>query len=507
MTAPAAYEQLRARMAELSDLHALGALMFWDQSTMMPAGGVGARAHQAATLERVCHAKLTDPEVGRLLDAAEPWAAGQDPDSDEARLVAVVRRDFEKAVRVPDDLAADMARAAALGEQAWQEARAANDFGRFRDALAEHIELRRRYVACFDGYAHPYDVLLDDFERDLTLAEIRPLFEQLRESLVPLVAEAARATAADPTIAAVLQGDFPQPEQELALREVMAIMGFDATAWRLDRSAHPFAQALSIEDVRITTKFDSRDLAVSFYSTLHEFGHGLYEAGVSPELARTPLGELTSLGLHESQSRLWENIVGRSREYCAWVLPHLRQHFPVQLGAVDAEALHRGVNAVQPSLIRIYADETTYNLHIILRMELEVALLEGTLGVDELPNAWNEAMHRLLGVEVTSDADGVLQDIHWGAGLIGYFPTYTIGNVMSAQIWDALRRDLPSVDDEIARGEFAPLRGWLREHVHRHGRRYAPRELLRRVTGEDLRVEPYLRYLGAKLGGAGFIDA
>jgi carboxypeptidase Taq len=264
---------------------------------------------------------------------------------------------------------------------------------------------------------------------------------------------------------------------------------------------------MSTADVRITTTFNSRDLSVALYSTLHEFGHGLYESGVAPELERTPLAELTSLGIHESQSRLWENVVGRSLEYCGWVLPRLQHHFPTPLGEVDAMALYRGVNAVKPSLIRIFADETTYNLHIILRTELEVALLDGTLAVDDLPRAWNEGMHRLLGVEVTDDADGVLQDIHWGAGMIGYFPTYTLGTVMSAQIWQRIGADLPDVQEQIAQGEFAPLREWLREHVHRHGRRYAPRELLRRVTGEGLRVEPFLDYLRAKLVRAGFLDA
>jgi carboxypeptidase Taq len=367
--------------------------------------------------------------------------------------------------------------------------------------------MRHRYVQCFEGYAHPYDVLLDDFERDLTLAEVRPLFAELQDALVPLVAEAAQVTAADPSIGRVLIGDFPESPQEAAVREIALAVGFDPASWRLDRSPHPFAQSLSTEDVRITTKFDTHDFAMSLYSTLHELGHGLYEAGIGKELARTPLGAVTSLGLHESQSRLWENIVGRSQEFCGWALPRLQHHFPVELAGVDAFALHRSVNAVEPSLIRISADETTYNLHIILRTELEVALLEGSLPVDDLPQAWNDGMRRLLGVEVPDDAHGVLQDIHWGAGLIGYFPTYTIGNLMSAQIWHRLRADLPEVDEAIARGDFAPVREWLRENVHRHGRRYAPRDLLRRITGEELQVQPLISYLRTKLAGANFIAA
>ena len=488
-------------MAELADLAAISGLLAWDRSTMMPAGGLDARGHQAATLEGIAHARMTDPEVGRLLDALEPWADGLDPDSDEARVVAVVRRDFEKARRVPETLAAEMARAESTGEGAWMRARESGRFSDLRDALSLHLELRHRYAACFDDYAHPYDVLLDDYEHGLRLDELRPLLAGLREGLVPLVAAAASdRDAAD----GALRGSFRADRQRRVLVETVRAMGFDEQAWRLDTSEHPFASSQSTRDIRITTHYDETDLGVALYSVLHEFGHGLYEAQVAPHHSRTPLAGGVSLGVHESQSRLWENMVGRSRPFCGWLLPRLQSGFP-ELGGLDAGELYRSVNAVRPSLIRIYADEATYNLHILLRTELEAGLMEGGLAVDDLPEAWNEGMHRLLGVDVPDDAHGVLQDIHWGVGLFGYFPTYTLGNLVAAQLWERARSELGDVDGLLARGEFEPLRRWLQDNVHSHGRKYPPRELLQRVTGETLRAEPLLAYLRDKLVDAGSV--
>jgi carboxypeptidase Taq len=503
MSARAELTALRTRMAELSDLQALGALMFWDQNTMMPPGGAAPRAEMAATLQRVLHARETDPELGRLLDALEPWAAGENPEADDVRLVHWARRDYEKSVRVPADLAADITHAKALGLQAWQEALAADDFGRFQGAFERQLELRHRYVECFEGFAHPYDVLLDDFEPGLTTAELRPLLAELREALVPLVA--ATGDADQPRNDGVFSGRSSVESQRAAVLEMLEAIGYDPDSWRLDPSLHPFAQSLATTDIRLTTKYDEHDFGVALYSVLHEFGHGLYEASVDPGLARTTLAEPVSLGVHESQSRLWENVIGRSRPFCAWVLPLLRRHFPGSYDDIDATALYRAVNTVQPSLIRIEADETTYNLHIILRFELELALMDGSLAVRDLPAAWNEATDRLLGLPVPSDAEGVLQDTHWGGGLIGYFPTYTIGNLMAAQLWERIEAELEDVGDLIERGDVAPLREWLRVNVHHHGRKLYPRELLRRVTGEELRVDPFLGYLRAKLEDAGLL--
>jgi carboxypeptidase Taq len=502
--APRELAVLGERMAELADLGGVFGLLFWDQNTMMPSTGAEARGDQLATLTKVVHERMTDPEVGRLLDALEPWAAEQDPEGREARTIRWVRRDFEKSVRVPADLAAEMSRAQATGQAAWEEARAADDFAPFRDSLARHVELRHRYVACFEAAEHPYDVLLDDFEPGLTTAELRPLFAELRDALVPLVT--AASGPAGPRHEGVFAGPYSVEDQRAAVTEIARAVGFDPRSWRLDASPHPFAQALAPTDVRLTTMYDTDDFGVTLYSVLHEFGHGLYEAGVDPALNRTTLGQPVSLGVHESQSRLWENCVGRSRPFTRWLHPRLDALLPGGFTQVDADGLYRALNTVQPSLIRIDADETTYNLHIILRFELELALIEGSLAVDDLPDAWNDATARLLGLEVPGPAKGVLQDIHWSSGLMGYFPTYTIGNLMSAQLWERLREDLPDLDERLEEGDFAPLREWLREHVHRHGRTFEPRELLRRITGQELQVAPLVSYLEDKLQDAGVLS-
>jgi len=542
--APPELAALHERAAILADLSHIHSLLFWDQNTMMPPDGAPARGDQAATLEAVSHERLTDPELGRLLDALEPWAAEQDPDADDVRLLHELRRDFEKAVRVPTSLAAEISRAAALGQAAWQEARAAADFSRFRDAFERQIELRHRYVDCFTGFDHRYDVLLDDFEPRMTTATLRPLFSELCEGLVPLVAEAA--TDAPVPEGGPFGGPHEVEHQRLAIMSVLEGVGFDPDGWRLDVAPHPFAQRIAPGDVRITTRYDLHDFAVAFFGALHEFGHGLYEAQIPPRLGRSLLGSPVSLGVHESQSRLWENLVGRSRPFCAWVAPRLAELLPGLDGA-NAEALYRRVNAVHRNLIRVEADETTYNLHIVLRFELELALIEGTLSVDDLPHAWNDGMHELLGLDVPDDAQGVLQDVHWGAGMVGYFPTYSLGNLMAAQLWEALAEDvpddargvlqdvhwgagmvgyfptytlgnlmaaqlwetltedIPDVDETIGRGDFAPLREWLGEHIHAQGRRLPPAELLQRVTGRELAVVPFLRYLRGKLAGVGVL--
>ena len=493
--APPELAALHERAAILADLGHIHSLLFWDQNTMMPPDGAAARGDQAATLEAVAHERLSDPELGRLLDALAPWTDGEDPDADDVRLVHELRRDFEKAVRVPTSLAAEASRAAALGQAAWQEARAAADFSRFRDALERQVELRQRYVDCFTGFEHRYDVLLDDFEPRMTTARLRLLFGELSEGLVPLVAAVAsdaRAPAGGP-----FGGPHEVEHQRRAVMDILEGLGFDPDGWRLDVAPHPFAQRIGPGDVRITTRYDLHDFSGALYGCLHEFGHGLYEAGISDRLARTPLGSPVSLGVHESQSRLWENLVGRGRPFCAWMLPRLREQLPA-MRDTTVDGLHRGVNAVHRSLIRVEADETTYNLHIVLRFELELALMEGSLAVADLPHTWNEGVHRLLGLDVPDDAAGVLQDVHWGAGLIGYFPTYTLGNLMAAQLWETIRAELPELDGQIEGGEFGPLRAWLRERVHVHGRKLPPPELLDRVTGQELAVQPFLSYLHAK---------
>jgi carboxypeptidase Taq len=506
--APAELRELRRRAGELADLSAVAGLMLWDQNVYMPPGGAQPRADQMEALERILHDRLTDPELGRLLDRLEPWAASADPDSDDARLVALIRRDQNKAVRVPTELAAELSGAAARAHQAWQAARHALDFERFRPSLEHILELTHRYVACFDGtgeFAHPYDVLLDDYEPGLTAVEVGEIFNRLTQELVPLVAAAAAASGELGPPGPMIPGRYPEPAQRALLDEVLGAVGFEREHWRLDPTIHPFARSLAHTDVRITTRWEPDDLAMAFYSCLHEFGHGLYEAQMDPRHYRTTLAEAAGLGVHESQSRLWENLVGRSRRFCEWVLPLMRTHLGGMFDSLDARELYRMVNRVQPSLIRIEADETTYNLHVALRFELELALLEGRLEVKDLPDAWADKTQRLLGLETPDLLHGVLQDIHWGQGMLGYFPTYTLGNLMAAQLWGALQTDLPELEADIAAGRFGPLREWLREHVHLHGRKLPSRELLRRATGEQLSAEPWLAYLEGKLLDAGLL--
>jgi carboxypeptidase Taq len=468
----------------------------------MPPAGHAARADQLGTIERLAHEALVDLEMARLLEALEPWADGEDPDSDDACLIRLVRRDHEKARQVPEWLAVAMARGAAEGYAAWLAACEHEDFGRFRDALARQVDLRREYAACFDDAAHPYDVLLDDFEPQMTLAEIQPLFAALTTALPPLIDRTATEDDADE----VLVGDFPLDAQRALLDEVLAAVGFEEGVWRLDAAPHPFALSPGPGDVRITTRYRPDDLGYSLYSGLHEFGHGLYDANHSAALRRGPLHNCASLGIHESQSRLWENVIGRGRPFSGWLLERLQRHLPGRYGDMDHTALYRGLNRVRRTLIRTEADETTYNLHVALRLELELALLDGSLEVDDLPAAWAEGMQRLIGIEVPDDRRGVLQDVHWAAGHFGYFPTYTLGNLIAAQLWEQLRADLPDAEEGLGRGDFAPVREWLRERVHQHGRKYTQRELLRRATGQELGVEPFLAYLEAKLGDAGVLS-
>lgn len=491
---------LRERFAELHHLGSAAAVLFWDQNVCMPPAGAPARADAIGALERVSHEKLTHPEVGRLLDSLESYAAGLDPESEPAHYLRRARRDHEKAVRVPGDLAAAMAREGALGENRWLRAREAEDFSLLRDSLERQIELRRRYAACFPEARHPYDVLLDDFEEGATVARLQPLFDDLQRGLAPLVRRG------EPPADEVWRGRFPVAAQRSLVHEVLFGMGMDAQRFRIDASAHPFAQSPGLGDHRVTTRYREDDLTWALHSALHEFGHALYEAQLDPALGPGPLRHAVSLGVHESQSRLWENQVGRSRAFCGWLLPMLRRHLE-GFERLGADELFRGLQGVRPSLVRTDADETTYNLHIVLRVDLETALVEGTLEVSELPAAWDAGMERLLGVVPDSPLRGVLQDIHWASGLFGYFPTYTLGNVMSAQLWECANEELPELEEHFERGEFAALREWLADKVHRHGRRYEPTELLRRATGRELDVGPLLAYLEARLVEAGAIPA
>ncbi len=487
-----ALHDLRSRLAEVSDVSRAAGVLGWDQRVTMPRLGTNARADQLATLDRIAHERFTDDAVGRLLDEAATVVESLPYDSDDASLVRVTRRDWEKARRVPAELEEEMTREASRGHQAWVEARASSDFASFLPYLERNIELKRRYVDCFEWSDSPYTPLLDDYEPGMVTSEVRDVFAVLRPALTELV------SAAPEVDASFLHGDFPPDAQRAFAERVLATLGFDDGSWRLDPTAHPFCTSFSNRDVRLTTRYRPDDLE-SLWSTLHEAGHGLYAHGIADSLLRSPLGGAPSLGLNESQSRTWENLVARSAPFWEhWYAP-LQETFP-GLGDVELETFVRAINRAEPGLIRVDADETTYSLHIILRFELEQEMLEGTVALRDLPDVWNARMKEFLGVDVPDDARGVLQDVHWSGGGVGYFPTYALGNVISLQIWDVVRRALPDLDAQLAEGNLLPLSDWLRDNLYSLGRKLTPKETLERLTGSpQIDPEPYLAYLRAKI--------
>jgi len=480
-------------MTDLIDLLAVARLLSWDQQTMMPPAGTRHRADQMALVGRLAHEQLADPEVGRLLDELAPRADALDPDSDDATLIGLVRREHEKAVRVPSSLRAEMARAAAEGRPAWVKAKAESDFGSFLPVLERTVELKLRYIDCFPPHDEPYDVLLDDYERETSTAEVRTLFERLKPPLVELISRLREREVDD----SFLHGDFSPERQRQLAYEIIDLFGHRPDSWRIDPTEHPFASGAGTDDVRITTNYHPDSLE-SLFSTMHEYGHGLYNHQLPARLERLPTGLSCSLGIHESQSRLWENLVGRSLPFWRFFYPRLQEAYPEQFGEIELERFYPAINRVQPSLIRIEADEVTYGMHVMLRFELEQDIVNGRVDLRELPQVWNQKMWDYLGVEVPDDAHGVLQDVHWSGGMIGYFSTYLLGTVMSVQIWEAAGRDLPDLEERVERGEFAALREWLGEHLHALGRKFAPQEALRQATGSTIAAEPYLAYLRAK---------
>jgi carboxypeptidase Taq len=492
---PTALEQVKDRLATLSDLGKAGSLLFWDERTKMPEAGAEARADQVATLARLGHELLTDDGLAELLDAAADEVSSAPAESDDVRMVRVARRDAAKARRVPADLRAEISRVGSLGEKAWVKARADSDFAAFLPHLERNVGLAREYVECFAPYEHPYDPLLDDYEPGMLTAELEPVFAALRDGLAPLL---QRLAAAEPPDDSCLYGSFPIADQAQLAHRVVAGLPIPPDERRLDETVHPFAIAIAPRDLRITTRYDDGYVGTALWSVLHEGGHAMYENGIPAELARSPLGHGLSLGFHESQSRMLENWVGRSRPYLEHLLPAIRETFPEAFVGVDGETLYRAANRVQPSLIRVEADEATYNLHIVLRFELELGLFGGELEPADLPEAWNSRMRDYLGVDVPDDANGVLQDVHWGGGAFGYFPTYTLGNVIAGQLWELARADLPGLDDQLAAGDLWPLREWLRTRLHRHGAKFEPAEMIEQLTGGGLDPGPLLRHLEAK---------
>src|SRR5215467_1194420 len=491
-------DEVKRRLLEISDLNFAGAVLSWDQATYMPPGGAVARGRQSALLSKLAHAKSTQPALGRLLDALESHGEELPYDSDDASLIRVARRDFEKAIRLPSDY---VERASAHGSAsftAWTKARPANDFAAMRPYLEKNVDLSREYAGYFAPYRRVTDPMIDDYDAGMTTASVQELFTALRRELVPIVRAICDQPAADDD---GLRGVFAEARQLDFNVAVAKRLGYDFERGRIDKTHHPFCTKFSAGDVRITTRVDEADIGQALFSTIHECGHAMYELGVAVTLTGTPLGSGTSAGVHESQSRLWENVVARGRGFWQHFYPQLRDAFPEPFGNVPLDAFYRAINKVQRSLIRTDADEVTYNLHVMMRFDLELDLLEGRLAVKDLPEAWRARIAADLGIAPDDDRNGCLQDVHWFSGGIGgAFQGYTIGNILSAQFYAAAVKACPEIPHDIARGEFDTLHRWLVAHIYRHGRKFEPNELVVRAAGAPMTIRPYLEYLRGKYG-------
>lgn len=490
-----AYTDLVTRLREISRLNAISSLLDWDQETYMPPRGAVARADQQALVAGLAHERLVSDEFAASLDGAR---------FDEADFAATAnvreaRRVFERQRKLPTSLVEQIAHAASSAKSAWMKARADANFAQFAPALTRLLDLKRE-AAGLIGYANePYEALMDEFEPGASVPALEPVFRQLREFTVGLL-ERIRASSRQPD-ESILTRHYPRAKQEQLSARMATLLHYDFEAGRIDVSTHPFCTTIGgPTDVRITTRYNESFVAPALFGTLHEAGHALYEQGLQVEHAGTPMGEAVSLGIHESQSRLWENLVGRGRPFWEGQYAYTQGLFPDALGNVTLDAFWRAINAVKPSMIRVEADELTYNLHIILRFELERGMLRGDVGVNDVPAAWNESMKSQLGIEPSNDREGCLQDIHWSLGAFGYFPTYTLGNLYAAQFYQAARTQIGNLDDAIRQGNTRPLLDWLREKIHRHGQRYRAHELVQAVTGKPLSIEPFCEYARAKFG-------
>jgi carboxypeptidase Taq len=490
--------ELKHRLMEISDLNFASAVLNWDQATYMPPGGAAARGRQTAMLSKLAHEKSIDTALGRLLDALEPHGDSLPYDSDDASLIRVVRRDYEKAIRLPSDYVERASAHSSASYMAWTKARPANDFAAIRPYLEKNVELSREYAGYFAPYQRITDPMIDDYDAGMTTESVQALFAALRRELVPIVHAICDQPAADDSC---LRGAFAESKQLELSTSVAKRLGYDFERGRIDKTHHPFCTKFSAGDVRITTRVDEGDIGEALFSTIHEAGHAMYEQGIDATLSGTPLGWGTSAGVHESQSRLWENVVARGRSFWEHFFPTLQAAFPDAFGNVELEALYRAINKVQRSLIRTDADEVTYNLHIMMRFDLELDLLEDRLKVKDLPEAWRARIAADLGITPGDDRDGCLQDVHWFSGSIGgAFQGYTIGNILSAQFHAAAVKAHPEIPREIARGEFGTLYKWLVAHIYRHGRKFEPNELVMRATGEPMTIAPYVAYLRRKYG-------
>jgi carboxypeptidase Taq len=491
-------QKLKQLLMEANDLTAASGLLYWDQSTYMPPGGAPARARQTALLDRLAHEKFTDPAIGRLLDELAVYEASLPYESDDASLIRITRRLYEREIRVPADFTEKLSAHSAEAYQVWTEARPANNFERVEPYLEKMLDLSRQLADFFPGYDHIIDPLIDYSDYGMKAAAVSAIFADLREQLVPIVQAISAQPPADDSC---LWQHFPE-EQQLAFGvDVIKRFGYDFQRGRQDKTHHPFATKFSLGDVRITTRVKEDFLGEAIFSTMHESGHAMYEQGINPDYEATPLARGTSSGVHESQSRLWENLVGRSRSFWEYFYPQLQAVFPEQLKNVPLDTFYCAINKVERSLIRTDADEVTYNLHVMLRFDFELALLEGQMRVHDLPDAWRARFEADFGITPPDDRDGVLQDVHWFSGRIGgVFQGYTLGNILSASIFEAAQKAHPEIPGNIAQGEFGTLHGWLKENIYQHGRKFTAAELIERITGGPLSIEPYSRYLRSKYG-------
>lgn len=489
-------EKLKKILYEVFDINRISSILNWDQQTYMPQGGAEDRGNQLSLLARLSHEKFTSKEVGDLLEGLKEYEHQIDPDSDDACLIRQVRHDYLKATRVPTEWVAEFSQVTSNGQDVWTYARPKSDFAAFRPHLEKIVEMRKQYSDFFKPYDHIYDPQLDDYEPGMKTADVKAIFDVLRPQQVALLKQISGKPQVDATF---LKVKFAEKSQWDFGIDMITAFGYDWQRGRQDKAAHPFTTSFGFGDVRITTRFEPVGLN-SLFSTAHECGHALYDQGIPKELSRTPLHDGASMAVHESQSRMWENLVGRSKPFWKHYYPQLQKAFPNELGSITPEKFYKGINKVAPSLIRVDADEATYNMHIMLRLELEIAMLDGSLAVKDLPEAWNSRMQDYVGIVPPNDKDGCMQDIHWSSGLFGYFPTYALGNLISVQLWECIQRDIPDLTEQIEKGEFNELLSWLRNNVHKYGHKFEPQVLIKRITGSKIDPNPYIRYLNMKFG-------
>lgn len=491
------YEELCQIVRGVSYLESTLALLEWDQQTKLPENAGGYRSEQITYLAGQIHQRRTDPRIGELLDELSESPLAEGGQSDTGATIRELKRDFDKQTKLPAKLVEELARAASVGQNMWVKARKENDFRSFAPQLKKIFDLKKEQAEALGFDDCPYDALLDEYEPGAKTSEVAVVLDALCTDLVPLVAEIAEAKI-NPQIE-ILRRNYPVESQKICGREASSRIGFDYKRGRLDVTHHPFCTETGPDDCRITTRYDESFFNSAFFGTLHEAGHGIYEQGLRSDFYGLPPGKYCSLGMHESQSRLWENLVGRSISFWLYFYPRTQQLFPEALGEVPLNDFYQAINHVAPSLIRVEADEATYNLHIIIRFQLEQAIINGELDTDDLPAAWNEKYEEYLGIKPTTDADGVLQDVHWSAGLVGYFPTYALGNLYASQFYEAAGAELGDLDVMFREGEFLPLKNWLNEKIHRRGRCLSGPALAKQVTGEELSHKQMMRKLRDKL--------